>query len=450
MADIKLSLGQVNITDYLIVRIREVTAPTAIVDSQPFGPAPSGSINVFFANVNPVTHYVDFYESSDGSTLTSLLAIYTVDARTNQLIYERRFYVVGVSPYAVAGQPDIVDPYLNGKTIAGFAQRAFGAMIPTAEWSFSGSTITNLIGPLSDGDTYYVDITYLQPVTVNSNKQFFAGIQTLTSNTALDNTYYNNRIRVNGGNSHTLPDAGTVPDGTMFYFISQQLGIPQAKISSTSSFIQPWGTLTEVWLGKGEYLWLEKVTISGTPYYEVVSSHSNLEYVGQRFSGTSTQHLNLLAEDDQVHDAPDYPRIWWWLNNKADAGTVFTDDNLDNVGYTRPANKQGCFIISTTKQKFRMPDTRNLSEKGLSDFSSFGADSSRAYDYPGGYQADQVGQLTVTVNKGNGYTGSGANNGWFGPGDPAHPQDGGTNSITVNSGKVNTIKNFGVIYYRHV
>jgi hypothetical protein len=445
MADIKLSLGQVNITDYLIVRIREVAAPTAIVDQQPFGPAPSGAINVFFPNVNPVTHYVDFYESSNGTALTSLLAIYTVDARTNQLIYERRFYVVGVSPFAVAGQPNIVDPYLNGKTIAGFAQRAFGAMIPTVEWSFSGSTISNLIGPLSDGDTYYVDITYLQPVTANSNKQFFAGIKTLTTNTAIDNTYYNNRIRVNGGNSHTLPDAGTVPDGTMFYFISQQLGIPQAKISSSSNFLQPWGTLNEVWLGKGEHLWLEKVTISGTPSYEVVSGHDNLQLVGQRYAGTSTQSLNVLAEDDETYDAADYPRMWWWLQHKADAGTVVVDSSL-----TRPANMQGLFIVDNVGMRFRMPNTQGLSEKGLANFSSFGGDITRTYDYPGGYQADQVGEVRVRLNKGNGYAGSGANPDWFGPGDPAHPQDGGYDEITANAGKVNTVKNFGVIYYRHV
>lgn len=448
MADIKLSLGQVNITDYLIVRIREVNAPTAIVDQQPFGPAPSGAINVFFPNVNPVTHYVDFYESSNGTALTSLLAIYTVDARTNQLIYERRFYVVGVSPFAVAGQPNIVDPYLNGKTIAGFAQRAFGAMIPTVEWSFSGSTITNLIGPLSDGDTYYVDITYLQPVTVNSNKQFFAGIKTLTGNTAMDNTYYNNRIRINAGNSHTLPDAGTVPDGTMFYFITQQLSIPQAKISSVSSFLQPWGTLNEVWMGKGEKLWIEKVTISGTPYYEVVDPHPNTEKVGQRYSGTATTSLNVLPEDNSLHDAADYPRLWWWITNKTDAGTLVVDDNLDSGGWVRPANWQGLFVVSLTKQKFRMPDTRNLSEKGLANFSSFGGDATREYDYPGGYQTDQVGQITVPLQKGNGYTGGGVNANWFAPGDPAHSQ--GTDNITVNSGKENRIKNFGVIFYRYV
>jgi hypothetical protein len=348
-----------------------------------------------------------------------------------------------VTAGAVAGQPNIVDSYLNGKTIAGFAQRAFGAMIPTVEWSFAGSTITNLIGPLSDGDTYYVDITYLQPVTVNSNKQFFAGIKTLTSNTTLDNTYYNNRVRINGGNSHTLPDAGTVPDGTMFYFISQQLSIPQSKLSSASSLLQPWGILTEVWLGKGEYLWLEKVTISGTPYYEVINSHSNLEIVGQRFAGTSTQHINVLAEDDQTHSAADYPRLWWWLNNRADAGTVVVDDTL-----ARPANKQGLFIISPTNLQFRMPDTRNLSEKGLLSFSSFGGDSEREYDYPGGYQVDKVGQVTVPLKKGNGYTGGSPNAFWFAPGDPAHNQ--GTDNVIVNALVENRIKNFGVIFYRHV
>jgi len=446
MADIKLSLGQVNITDYLIVRIREVTSPTAIVDQQSFGPAPSGAINVFFPNVNPVTHYVDFYESTNGAVLTSLLAIYTVDARTNQLIYERRFYVVGVSPFAVAGQPNIVDPYLNGKTIAGFSQRAYGALIPTAEWSFSGSTITNLIGPLSDGDTYYVDITYLQPVTINSTKQFFAGLKTLTTNTTLNNTYYNNRIRVNGGNSHILPDAGTVPDGTLFYFTSQELTVPQAKLSAPNNFIHVWGIMTEVWIGKGEYLWIEKITTGGPfggPCYEVVSSHANLEYVGQRFAGTSTQHVNALPEDDSVHNAADYPRLWWWLNNKADAGTVVIDNSL-----TRPLNKQGLFIISPANQTFRMPNTQGLSEKGLASFGSFGGDLTRAYDYPGGFQDAQVGQLTVPLQKGNGYTGGGVNANWFAPGDPAHSQ--GIDNITVNSGKENLIKNFGVIFYRHV
>jgi len=121
---------------------------------------------------------------------------------------------------------------------------------------------------------------------------------------------------------------------------------------------------------------------------------------------------------------------------------------LDSGGYTRPANTQGLFIISITKQKFRMPDTQNLSEKGLKSFSSFGGDGTRGYDYPGGFQDAQVGQVTVSLQKGNGYTGGTPNANWFAPGDPSHNQ--GTDNIVINSGKENIIKNFGVIYFRHV
>jgi len=443
MADIKLSLGQVNITDYLIVRIREVASPTAIVASQVFGPAPSGVINIDFPNVNPVTHYVDFYESSDGTALTALLALYTVDARTNQLLYERRFYIVDVTPGASSTGSTITDAYLNGKSIAGFSQRAFGALIPGTEWTFSGSTITNLYGNLSANDTYWVDITYTQPInSSNANKSFFAGIATLTTNTTLDNTYYNKRIRINGGNAHVLPDAGTVPDGTMFYFITQQLSIPQSKISSISGIIQPWGILNEIWIGKGQKLWLEKVTISGTPYYEVVDGSHNIEKIGQRFAGTSTQHINVLAEDDQIYNAADYPGIWWWLHNKTDAGTVVPDASL-----TRPADKQGLFIVDDINNRFRMPDTRNLSERGLLNFSSFGSDTNREYDFPGGFQDEMVGPHTHPLPR----DASGIQN-IQSVVDTANADE-GISSLSptgTNTGTENRVKNFGVIFYRYV
>jgi hypothetical protein len=114
-----------------------------------------------------------------------------------------------------------------------------------------------------------------------------------------------------------------------------------------------------------------------------------------------------------------------------------------------------------------MPDTRQLSERGLKDFSSFGGDSGRAYDFPGGFQDQAVGPANIRTTA---WTGSAIGHNSVSNdsvGFLATHGDGGTiNSdsasgtnrntartitfSTISPSGENRVKNFGVIYYRHV
>ena len=65
---------------------------------------------------------------------------------------------------------------------------------------------------------------------------------------------------------------------------------------------------------------------------------------------------------------------------------MIIDDDVIDPGYVHPAGKEGLFVKHSTLKKFRMPNTQSMSEKGLKNFNTYGADATRVYDYPGGFQ----------------------------------------------------------------
>ena len=64
-------------------------------------------------------------------------------------------------------------------------------------------------------------------------------------------------------------------------------------------------------------------------------------------------------------------------------------------------------MLHNTLKQFRVPNTQGWSERGLASFTSFNADATRTYDYPGGTAPEKVGQHRHHEFHDNGTTNTG-------------------------------------------
>lgn len=489
--DVNFSLFSINVPDWLILRARRTDAPGAEVARTSLGPAPAGTLNFLMTGLALVNHFFDLYESVDGTQLNQLLGTFTYDVRNQRITDETRYYVVdsGVNNSPAAGDTTITDSYLSDKTVTRFEKRSIGPLVPdglllNSEWSISGDVIT-LLGDMpafSSQETYTAYITYLTDVPDPGQAGFFKGIKTVTASLTMDATYRNNRVKcVAAGNQLvvTFEHIGAIPAGTFWYFTDQDGGAQyQTKFAVQDGNLLFNGvSYNELWIGKGESLWIE----FNSGMFEVIKECKGLLDVGTRSAETFNIFPNMLPEDGGLYLADDYPRIWYWITHAYPNGSYYiTDNNLDNAGYTRPVDvngftyKAGLFIISTTKRKFRMPDTRGYSERGMKSFDTFGSDATRLYDWPGGWQPQAVLDHIHNAHAGGPIVGGAGSlylhTDGLGTVPHAFSGNGSANlggSTTVdqnfttgpakkldNSGTIgnaeNRVNNFGVIYMRHV
>jgi hypothetical protein len=460
MAQIRLSIATINITNDLIVIARKTTTPLVIEAQEPYHAPHPVTQNVVLpatGDIDPVIYYVDFYESSDGVSLDLLLSSFQYDLQNNIILSERRFYTVGgTGPNdPPADQDTLTDAYLDGKTISGVFKEGFRYLKPetetTPEWEVVAGGGIRLLGgkQFSVDEVVSIEISYTgSSGSGSSSGSLYNGVALIDSSRTLDNTYRNKRLRTEAAGSNilvvTLEGVGSVPDGTFYHFTSNGGDQNQTRIlPSGSETIKYNGeNYTEMSFGKGEYL---RIVKTGS-FWEAELAHEHILSVGARFSGDWKDFPSCKPEDGGLYDGDEWPRVWWWIKNKLPITHYIADDNVINGGYAHPQGREGQFVIHSTLKKFRMPNTEGWLERGLADFNNYGGDSSRGYDYPGGTQGAQVGQVSISLNKGNGYTGGSQNAGWFAPGDPNHPHP--NELIIVNSGKENMVRNNGVIYMR--
>lgn len=405
MANIDLSVGQINITANLIARARKVSTPL-VEETREVYPAPlPSSFNVILpssGSIDPTVYYVDFYESGDGVSLDLLLAQFVVNAKDNIVIEETRWYQVGGSDPVdpPADQDTLTDPYLNGKTISRVFKDGVGRPLVDPNYSYNewdtvpGGGIKLLGGPLfSFGEKVAVVISYLAQQQSASGGGLYSSVMVITSNTTLGSTHRGKRMRCVGSSgrlSITLEDVTIVPDGTNYYFTHNDGNQIQTKIlAETGQGITFGDTVyTEITIAPGEYLRIEK---TGS-IWEAVLAHPGIRQVGERMAAGWEAHPNCKPEDGALYDGDDWPRPWYWLTTFLPATHKVVDDNVVNPAYTHPSGKEGLFVVHSTLKKFRVPNTQGWSERGLANFSTFNSDGTRAYDYPGGTQPEKVGQ----------------------------------------------------------
>lgn len=466
--NLRVTIGTVNYTDYLHVTASKVSSP-GVIAWQTWLDVPVTNYNLIIPGLDPEVYYVRFYDSPDDSSLGTLVSELLVNALTGETLFERRFYTVdGAGPGDPGdGESVIQDDYLIGKTVTGVFKEGFRHYIPDVEYTFDIDlgeieVINSVV--FSSGEVVTVELKYNSGVQPGGGGGgLYSGTVDVTETTrTLLTDDLEKRVRLLGAASTqvvTLPLLSGFVAEKGFFFDNTVGGVPvqvklifsgtdKVKYNGFNAIDESTPTLfSEFWVSRGETLRLQKLD---DDYWEVIGEYKGTN-VGERFDAGFGKHPNTIPEDGRILDAADYPRLWWWINNILPANHKFTYDvDLAYTGIHAVVNnfRRGQFCIDTSGTKFRMPWTTNLVSKGLSNFTSFGSDPNRSVDYPGGVQPAQVGEISITIKKGDGYTGSVATPGRFAPGQSSNPQQ--DDVLVVNENKENTVVNNGVIFLRRI
>lgn len=406
-------------------------------------------------DIDPVVYYVDFYESSDGIAFDLLLSQFVYDLKNKVVIAERRFYVVG-GPGANDPAPEqqiLADSYLDGKTISGVFKEGFRYLRPNTEniieWQPHAGGGIELQNDMvfSADEVWVIEISYLADQTQVAGGGMYNGVELIDTDTTLSTSYRNKRLRCESASSNklvvTLESVASVPDSTFYHFTSNAGAQNQTRIlpNGSETIIYNGENYPELWIGKGEFARIVKVG----SVWEAELAHDNILRVGERFAGTWKDHPSTKPEDGTLYDGDEWPRIWWWIQNKLPSTHKITDDTVIDSGYVHPDARRGQFVVHSSQKKFRLPNWQALSERGMNNFTTYNVDSSRTYDYPGGFQDEMVGPHTHPLPR----DASGSSN-IQSLVDTANADEGisAASQTGNNTGTENRVKNLGVIYLR--
>jgi hypothetical protein len=411
---LKLVLGTVNYTDFLRVSAAKVSDPTneIFVD---YIDTPVSNYTLLIPDLDPDNYYITFRDTPDEMSLGTLVSQAFYNAQTGEFEYERRFYTIGALPGDVTVSPDgtvLTDPYLENKNVTGVFKENFRYLQPTAEYTTDPDTgELTLVGYLlSDGEKFIVEIKYNvgNSVTTTAAGLFIGTISVTDENYTISPSDKGNRFMLEAEGAKqviTLPLLSTLASGDFVYLEHKRSGLQmQSKIVTGgvdkilfNGFNIPLNELSELWVSMGKSLYLRK---EGS-YYEVIFDYDGTR-VGERMAGTFKDHPNWLPEDGRLLDGDEYPALYWWIRNVLPNTHYITDDTVVSGGYTHPGNKLGQFVIHSTLKKFRMPNTQGMMEKGLKNFTTYGADANRSIDYPGGWQDSRNKKHGHRVRNGSG------------------------------------------------
>lgn len=402
--NLQITLGTVNYTDYLHVTAAKVASPSSVVWEDWIN-VPVTNYTFVIPGLDPDDYYITFYDSPDNVSLGTLVSQCFVNAKSPEYAYEVRFYEIGNLPVTASldvTEKILTDTYLIGKTIESFFKEGFRFLEPDVDISFDDTTgdMELLTGVnFETGEKFVITIkTAVGTVPASGGAGLYTGTLNVTAATytmlAADK---NKRVRLKGtGSTQVVTLCSltvlTVDDG--FYFdnscggtaVQVKLVLPGTERIRFNGFMLS-GTdeFAEFWISKGEHLLIRKFD---DDYWEVITDYKGVD-VGSRQAAGYKAMPGWLPEDGALIDGDEYPRLWWWINNVLPSTHVITDDTVTG-SYTHPAGKEGMFAMHSTLKKFRMPNTQELSERGLKNFNTYGADTGRVYDYPGGVQNAKV------------------------------------------------------------
>jgi hypothetical protein len=484
MAVIKLILAPVNITNKLMVIARKVSNPTVEAAREAYNPedlVSAPNIVVPAAGVlDAGTYYVDFRESSDGVSLGQLHSTIVYDAKNQRPISETRFYQAGgtrdIDP--VPDQTDLIDPYLDGKNITEVHKEAYGPLAPPTEGFkqydlIAGGGIRLLNGQVFNAnEVVVITITYVLSFDDSgSNAGLYNGIIKISTNTTLTSAHRNNRLKCEALSSRlviTLEDIATVPIGRFYQFSCNSGTQKKVRILAVEGDIIRFAgeDRTEISIGLGESVRLEKYGDDTDTYWEAINASPFIAMVGEVIHKGSKDAIGAIPADGAtLFDGDDEPRLWEYINSLP-ITHVLTDDNVINSGYLQPSGKEGMYVKHSSAKKFRTPNTRGWMFKGLNDYTTYNFDTTnRPIDYPGGTEANKVGEhfhfgfhdngttnLGTALSAGNfpeKRQGAGAGIGnasaeYNITGGPTEPNVGKTSRANV--GSKNKVDNIGTVY----
>lgn len=457
MASTKISIGSVSISGHLLGIIRKTSDLSTIVGT-PKDLYPSNNGSFEFTGLDPDMYRLEVRDSPDGVALGTLIgSTYSINVEDNSIDLEYVFYTTdGPDPKDPASlQPNIIDPYLDGKNIQGVFKEGFRFLKKTTEYSLiAGGGVHKESENFSPGEVLVVIIAGVV-TTPTTTAGLFAGSALISVDVTVDSTQQNKKTKCNSTTTRltiTLPALSSVPQGKFYYFTTFGCNQYQTKFITTGGeTIEGFGA--QIVLGRNEFLWLEK----RSTLWEVLDVSPGVHMVGRIAGEMYLSFINTLPSNDGLYNALDYPRPHYWLLNilPATHKIITTDGAI--AGLARTNASRAMPIVSPGY--FRMPDSQGWSQKGLSSFTSYGSDTTRLLDYPGGWQPGKVGtHLHKVGTQGNDGDGN-YNHG------PAHNVETWLVAATQESkdtttdynrnadGTVageNIVDNFGVIYLMYI
>lgn len=465
--DLQIVLGTVNYSDFLRVSAAKVSDPSTEVYSTYIN-TPVTNYVLVIPDLDPDNYYIRFRDAPDTSSLGTLVSEAFVNARTGEFIWTKKYYRIGSLEGPVSNTINtLTDTDLINANVTEVFKEGFRFLDPDSEWTFDDSTgeISMPDYTLSDGEVLIVTIQHSVPGSVSSTASsiFSATIQVTAATYTIDALDKGKRFCLDCSGSKqeiTLPPLSSLSAGDIIYMEHKRNGVQaQSRIKTAGSDVILFNgldtgdnELTEMWVSKGHSLYLRK---EGTNW-EVIFDWAGVR-VGERMSGTFKDHPNWKPEDGTLYDGDEFPGIYWWIANVLPSTHKIIDDTVVSGGYAHPAGKEGLFVIHSTLKSFRLPNTQARYEKGLLDFDTYGSDTDRTYDYPGGTMADR--------NKEHGH-GIATTNGSPSGNNTADPVRGtlagtvastqgiewtsgaDTKTIRKSGGATVEVKNFGVIYLR--
>lgn len=395
---------QFGYNDYIIVRGAKASAPGVLVGvAQSFGTPPPPTVNIVYPVPDTDVYQFTFYDSPDGVALGEQIAIFTFNVALGIVVSEQRFYTGGgpetFDPAINASQ--IIDPYLDGKPISEVFKEAWRFLEHGTEWlEHAGGGIDLLNGyTIDNGEKLSVTISYLVNQIVNTTGGAFNGLQIITADTLIDNSYAGKRVKCETPAATrlvvTFPHLAAFPEGQPMWFTAHAGSQYKVRFLSAigERILFNGMLLTEISIGKGEYMYIER----RGGVWEVISDIPGMHDVGDDVDVRLTGRSNFIPYDARIVDGDDEPRLYWWVMNilPATSRIAVADDVLTNAGYQHPGGKEGLYVVSLTTKKMRMPNLQTWHKRGLKDFNNLGgADGhgvgDRAYNYPGGTKNDTL------------------------------------------------------------
>lgn len=404
MVNLKVTLGTVNYTDFLHWTIAKVSDSGTVLQED-WIDVPVTNYNFIIPNLDPENYILSYYDAPTDTDLGELRMQLVVNALTNEFEYEKKYYRCGGSNDGdpIDGEKTITDNYLIEKNVIDVFKEGFRPLKPADEWTFDDSigeiTLDDTITAFSNDEVCVVTLKLAVGVSGSTSGGLYTGTLTI-----VDELYTlvagdkNKRIRLlcpEGNQIVTLPALSALNNEDGFYFdntvggttVQVELILPGTDRIYFNGFTGNSDQFASFWVSKGEHLLIKKFTYESVARWEVITDYKGVN-VGERIAAGFRNHPNTLPENGALLSLSGYGRVAYWLKYILPSTHKIIDDTITSGGWTRPANKNGLFAVNSDYSFMRMPDTRALSEKGLTDFDTYGGDTERLYDYPGGLQND--------------------------------------------------------------